>query len=147
MTTVETVVLVREASLSDIPACVVLILALRGCTIWRTVDFVPNERHIATVLRDAILGLTPRHVLVGEVDGEIVGLCVGEVVTHLFIPDVPYLMEWALYVTPEHRTSRQWLWREMCRWGKAHGAVGGVYGKPMETHATWGSEEMIWRHW
>lgn len=149
MNAVASQVVVREATLLDIPTCAVQIEALRQESWWKHVPVKTNVEYGITKLAQAILGLNGTHLLVVEVDGLIVGVCYAGLDHYVFLPEVTYLVEGALYLLPEYRGSRigAKLWQAMCAWGKAQGAVGGMYCRLLESNPRRGREELQWRYW
>jgi len=134
---------IRLANVEDLGVVAELIVALRQETIWKTVAFTPDVLEIEYGLLIALC--QPQHRLwVAEDDGAIIGMCGVEVTTQRFIPTVPYLQEWALWVAPSHRRTglAGQLWRRACRWGKEVGAHGAVRGRP-----TARGEQLFFQYW
>jgi GNAT superfamily N-acetyltransferase len=132
--------LATPMDLVDVAQC---IAQMREETIWKMIPLTLNLQHIEYWLVRALV--QPQHRLwVAEHEGHLVGLCGVELTTQRFIPDVPYVQEWALWVAPLHRGNgvAKQLWRTACRWGARVGARGSVRGKP-----TAHGERMVFCYW
>ena len=123
--------LIREAEMGDLHAVVMGILALKQSGVWQTLPFVPNYQHVeAQVVM--MLHQTSHRLFVAVDEAMVMGLCGVELVQQRFIPDLLFVLEWALWVRPERRgdgTGRD-LWRTACAWGRAQGAHGSIRATP-----------------
>lgn len=124
-------VTIRPAVIGDLSACVEMILALRQATYWRHVD-APTHPELMTLYIAHRLATNPQCcLLVADVDGKLVGLCGGEIVSHWLAPHVPLLGEWAWWVTEAHRagTVGARLWLSVVAWAKERGVRYGSRSK------------------
>ena len=140
--------MLREALPTDIPQLWVLLNALREETVWGTLPFEPNYEHGMALFVERIAS-NAHCLLVVEDDVQLVGFIGGSVDTHPFIPDFPYLMEWAMYVLPECRNRKigNALWESLKSWGQQHGARGAAYGKPRKGVGHGWIETVHWELW
>lgn len=134
---------IREANLGDLHYVVMQIIALRDETIWKQTGVILSYDHIQAWLMAALL--QPQHrCWVADDEGLLVGVCGVEITTQRFIPQLPYLQEWAMRVHPDYRKNgvATKLWKAACEWGARQGAHGAVRGIP--THS---GERMTFRYW
>jgi GNAT superfamily N-acetyltransferase len=137
---------IREATLGDLHGVVMLILGMKQETPWKAVAFVPNYDHVQAKVLSYLQ--QPQHrCWVADDRGILAGMCGVEILTHRFVPDVPYMQEWALTVRPEYRGTglANRLWRTATEWGARMGAMGRVRGTPTAhgertTFDFWGKE-------
>ena len=109
--------------MDDIPQCVAMIRALRQATFWQHLD--ADSEFLGLYLAHKLLTAAHCCLYVAEQDGQLVGLCGGEISRHFLAPHVPVLSEWAWWVEPNHRTGSAGarLWLTVCAWARERGAV------------------------
>jgi GNAT superfamily N-acetyltransferase len=138
--------LIRNATMGDLPQVYDLLNALRQESIWGTIPIAPIEAYVHVQLLN-ILHDAKQRLVVADRDTEIVGVCGVELASHRFLPGLTYLQEWALYVLPRYRNLGigKLLWGDVLRWGKASGAYGACYGRVTVKTGSKAVEEVMWR--
>jgi GNAT superfamily N-acetyltransferase len=124
---------IRLAGPQDLPDVADGIVALRGETVWKHLNFEPNRDYILGWLWQTLSTDGNHALFVAEQDGAITGFIGGQLTTEYFVPDKPMLTEWAWYVKPASRGTRLgWqLWQELMAWARARGAVAAVRTKAL----------------
>ena len=138
--------LIRQATVMDIPVCCELLDALRLQSVWGAFPVSPSPSHaIQTLL--GILHNTRECVLVAEVDGDVVGICAGQLNDNRFLPGLTYLYEWAFYVLPHYRTMKigYALWEAMKTWAVTMGCYAACFGRFKARKDGQTSELLTWQ--
>jgi hypothetical protein len=116
-------VTIRLATIDDVPVCMQMMVELRNENFWRHI-YPHTDLAIATIfVMNRLLTNTQSCLYVAELDGAIIGICGGEIVTNFLMPHITLVNEWAWWVIPEHRngTVGARLWFSVCDWAKKHG--------------------------
>ena len=145
--------LIRRATITDLPQVYDLLDALRKESIWGTLPIEPVEPYVHSRLMIAIHD--PKQcVMVAESEsnfpvqhGHLVGVCRGSLQEHEYLPGLTYLAERDFYVVPTMRGLGigKALWNDVLTWGKAQGAYGACHGKITVQMGRKCVEQILWR--
>lgn len=146
MQAVATLARIRLATFNDIPVVLEMMMAMREETFWRDVSFEPNPAAVGVWLMHTLTRDPHYRLIVAEIEGRLVGLCMGQLAANPLVPDVPYIYEIALYLLPEYRGRKiaHDMWQEIISWGRQRGAKAAAYSKPIFHHGH-EVERLIWR--
>lgn len=89
--------MIRQATVDDIPALLVLGKRMNNETSYKHVEYAPDR-----VAATCQLMITSGFLMVAEKNGEVVGVMMGDVVTPWYTNERMGI-DYALYIYPEHR--------------------------------------------
>lgn len=122
---------IRPVEIKDMPTCVDMIGKLRQETFWRNIEGDAHPELMSLYITHRLVTNQNCCLFVAEVDGEIIGLCGGEIVSHWVAPQVSLLGEWAWWVVEAHRKGSVGarLWLSVVAWAKERGVRYGSRSK------------------
>jgi GNAT superfamily N-acetyltransferase len=124
--------MIRLATPMDLVDVAQMLIAMREETVWKSIPFTPDALAIEYELLTMLLQPQHRLWVVEEEEG-VVGFCGVELLTQRFIPEIPYIQDWGLWVKPTYRGTGLGvsLWQKACAWGQSVGAQGAARGRPL----------------
>lgn len=125
---------IRAPRLEEIPELVGCLLRLWEDTDWHRMPFVPDTTYLAAWIIATLKSNPSYACFVAEDEGRLIGVCGVQLTVHPLVPTMPYLEEWALWVSARYRggSVTRHLWRAASRWAKDRGARG-----RMRHRSTW----------
>ena len=114
---------IRPVRFEDLPACVAMIVQLRNETYWRNIEGDSQVDVMSLSIAHRLATNANVCLFVAELDGKLIGLCGGEIVSHWLAPQVSLLGEWAWWVVETHRKGSVGarLWLSVVAWAKERG--------------------------
>ena len=142
--------IIRRATVADIPALCTMMEALRQETAWGALAYTPDYGNAIAVFTKRLSD--PNVYVVVVENGSVAGFCGSEMQHHPFIPKLSYVSEWAWWLAPELRQTAvaKQVWDAIRKWGQSKGAQGALYGRPKRPKPGARKqvfEEIIWESW